>query len=187
MPSVLPVPEAAGPRPGQPGHFAHHDWLTAAVKALDTQQQKALPNAVSVQSAGGGAIVAAAFAPMPTPLSVPITLTAPIFAQLIYSAWLACSGTGGGDIRASVEITGATAISSSPPVSGAVVGDGTDWNWGDTLYATNVVAASNQQTGVRYVKLNAGTSTFALWATKSGTGALSVNYCSIRVIPIRYV
>ena len=32
---TLPEPEAPGPDPGQPGHFAHHDWLTAAVKALD--------------------------------------------------------------------------------------------------------------------------------------------------------
>jgi len=35
MVSYLPVPEAAGPIAGAPGHFAHHDWLTASVKALD--------------------------------------------------------------------------------------------------------------------------------------------------------
>jgi len=33
--SSLPVPESAGPIAGAPGHFAHHDWLTASVKALD--------------------------------------------------------------------------------------------------------------------------------------------------------
>lgn len=33
--SYLPVPESAGPIAGAPGHFAHHDWLTASVKALD--------------------------------------------------------------------------------------------------------------------------------------------------------
>lgn len=32
--SLLP-PEVPGPNPGQPGHFGHHDWLTASVKALD--------------------------------------------------------------------------------------------------------------------------------------------------------
>lgn len=33
--SFLPTPEAAGPIASAPGHFAHHDWLTASVKALD--------------------------------------------------------------------------------------------------------------------------------------------------------
>lgn len=31
----LPEPQAAGPVAGQPGHFAHHDWLGAAVAVLD--------------------------------------------------------------------------------------------------------------------------------------------------------
>lgn len=35
--SVLP-PEAPGPNPGQPGHYAHHDWLTQSAKALDSAQ-----------------------------------------------------------------------------------------------------------------------------------------------------
>lgn len=32
---IIPIPPAAGPDPGQPGHFAHHDWLTESVLALD--------------------------------------------------------------------------------------------------------------------------------------------------------
>ena len=32
--SLLP-PEVPGPNPGQPGHFGHHDWITASLKALD--------------------------------------------------------------------------------------------------------------------------------------------------------
>ena len=32
---ILPVPKAAGPVAGAPGHFGHHDWLEAAVQALD--------------------------------------------------------------------------------------------------------------------------------------------------------
>jgi PAB1-binding protein PBP1 len=32
---IIPLPPAAGPDPGQPGHFAHHDWLEAAVQSLD--------------------------------------------------------------------------------------------------------------------------------------------------------
>lgn len=42
--TVLP-PEAPGPNPGQPGHFAHTDWLTASVKALDVE---AMDNRVPV-------------------------------------------------------------------------------------------------------------------------------------------
>lgn len=37
----LPSPEAAGPTPGSPGHFDHHDWLTGSVKALDERLIKA--------------------------------------------------------------------------------------------------------------------------------------------------
>jgi microcystin-dependent protein len=33
--TILPQPEVPGPRPGQPGHFDHHDWLAGSVKALD--------------------------------------------------------------------------------------------------------------------------------------------------------
>lgn len=48
--SVLPTPEPPGPNPGQPGHFAHTDWLTASVKALDSD---AVPvGAVLLWSAG---------------------------------------------------------------------------------------------------------------------------------------
>lgn len=36
--SVIP-PEVAGPNPGGPGHFAHTDWLTQSVKALDAEVQ----------------------------------------------------------------------------------------------------------------------------------------------------
>jgi len=32
---IIPQPPAAGPDPGQPGHYAHHDWLEASVEALD--------------------------------------------------------------------------------------------------------------------------------------------------------
>jgi hypothetical protein len=34
MANVIP-PEVPGPVAGAPGHFPHHDWLTASVKALD--------------------------------------------------------------------------------------------------------------------------------------------------------
>jgi hypothetical protein len=40
MGSVLPIPEAPGPAPGDPGHFDHHDWLTDSVKALDVALDK---------------------------------------------------------------------------------------------------------------------------------------------------
>jgi hypothetical protein len=40
--------EVPGPAAGQPGHFAHHDWLTAAVKALDAAL---MPTAAGVVNA----------------------------------------------------------------------------------------------------------------------------------------
>jgi len=36
----LPDPKAAGPIAGQPGHFAHHDWLEGAVGVLDERLMK---------------------------------------------------------------------------------------------------------------------------------------------------
>lgn len=35
-----PQPEAPGPIAGEPGHFAHHDWLTASVGMLDERLVK---------------------------------------------------------------------------------------------------------------------------------------------------
>lgn len=50
--TVLP-PEVAGPNPGQPGHFAHTDWLTASVKALDVEaMDNRLPPATIVMFYG---------------------------------------------------------------------------------------------------------------------------------------
>ena len=35
--AIIP-PQVPGPAPGLPGHFAHTDWLTASVVALDAEQ-----------------------------------------------------------------------------------------------------------------------------------------------------
>ena len=186
-PSVLPLPEAAGPRPGQPGHFAHHDWLTAAVHALDTAQQKALPNPVSVGPATGSTIVAGAFAALPNPVACSLTTPAPVFALVTYSAWLAFSGTLGGDGRVNIEVTGATVISSTPPPSPTTAGDGTDWYWGDVLYASGTIGISNQLTATRLVKFNTGTTNVAIWAYKLTAVTCTLNYASLRIVPVRWV
>ena len=33
--TYLPQPEVPGPNPGAPGHYAHHEWLEASLRALD--------------------------------------------------------------------------------------------------------------------------------------------------------
>lgn len=38
MPYIIP-PQVPGPAPGLPGHFAHTDWATASLLALDSEQQ----------------------------------------------------------------------------------------------------------------------------------------------------
>lgn len=36
MTDLIPLPPAAGPDPGMPGHFANHEWLAAAVQQLNS-------------------------------------------------------------------------------------------------------------------------------------------------------
>jgi hypothetical protein len=47
---VIPSPPAAGPDPGQPGHFAHHDWLESSVLALDYAVGQVLSGVVVVSA-----------------------------------------------------------------------------------------------------------------------------------------
>jgi hypothetical protein len=47
---TIPLPPAAGPEPGQPGHFAHHEWLEESVLALDGKQPPVLSGAVNVSA-----------------------------------------------------------------------------------------------------------------------------------------
>jgi hypothetical protein len=45
---IIPQPPAAGPDPGQPGHFAHHEWLEDSVVALDSIATRVLSGSVVV-------------------------------------------------------------------------------------------------------------------------------------------
>lgn len=59
MATVLP-PDVPGPNPGQPGHYAHHDYLTQSVHALDSARGVlvAVANAASLPSGSSvGAVV----------------------------------------------------------------------------------------------------------------------------------
>lgn len=63
MTSILPTPEPPGPIPGQPGHFAHTDWVTASLKALDAKLvallAAGLPYWIEVSDTGLTASIAA--------------------------------------------------------------------------------------------------------------------------------
>jgi hypothetical protein len=62
---IIPLPPAAGPDPGQPGHFAHHEWLEQSVVALDSIATRVLSGAVTctVTNSHTSAAVAVAFPP----------------------------------------------------------------------------------------------------------------------------
>ena len=45
--TYLPTPIPPGPTPGEPGHFASHDWIEESLHALDDQLQERMPYAMA--------------------------------------------------------------------------------------------------------------------------------------------
>lgn len=177
---AIPMPPAAGPDPGQPGHFAHHDWLEQAVLALDSGAGLTGP-----QSAQGGtnAITAGAWAALPsTPVSVNLDLPAPAWVLLNYGAWMAVNTAASGDVRCGVDVSGATVLPLVPGGPGNVEGE--DSAWGDVLFIPTTAVGSFQHSGTRFVHCNPGITTFTMKAYRTATPACSVNYPVCRVIPL---
>ena len=59
--------------------------------------------------------------------------------------------------------------------------------WVPALYASGTIGISNQLTATRLVKFNTGTTNVAIWAYKLTAVTCTLNYASLRIVPVRWV
>lgn len=162
---------------------AYELWVDTDEVSVDAMSNLPLP--VAINSPANSQVTATSMAALSTPVKCSLTTSFPVWVILSYSAWLAMTVAGtAGDIRASIDVSGATVIGPVAILSG---GDGQDFDWGDVLYyPSGEGVMSAQRSAMRFVKCNAGTTTFEMFAYISGTGTYFCNYGSIRVMPVRW-
>ena len=143
---------------------------------LDTP---ALPDPLSVEGATVQAVTATAWADLPNANAAVLELIEPCWVQIAHSAWLRSTV---GDIRLSSRVTGATTLAENQLQVG-----GPNTAWGQVPYQATS-SASNQASGSRIVRLNAGTNTIRLRAyiSNGAGGTRQANYSTLQVTPIRW-
>jgi hypothetical protein len=180
--TILPQPEAPGPAPGQPGHFEHHDWLAASVRAM--AEWFALPGAQARSHLPGNPnpdITATSWAPLPTTRCF-VTLGGPLpvgtRVLVTFHAWLIATTTAG-DVRAAIQCSGGATLAAGSPV-------------GHTLYKLGSAASpwlGTEQGGMsQLVTITDDTQplTVELFAQQAGRAAANqraVNYPGLVVSP----
>lgn len=150
----------------------------ALVDLRNDLTQAALPNPVSGQGADTQAVTATSWADLPNGPTLTLTLSQACWVQITHSAWMRSTT---GDIRLSSAVSGATTLAENQLQVG-----GTNTAWGQVLYA-NATTSTNQGSGVRIVRLNAGTNTIKLRAYLVGAGGTrQANYSTLQVAPLRW-
>lgn len=115
-------------------------------------------------------ITAGTWSSIPSLASVTLSFARPAWVQCVMSAWAVATV---GDVRAAIDISGATVWAPNYP------------NWGSVLYAANN-PYTNQLFSMKTVLVNAGSTTFTPKAYQSGGGVKQINYASMQIIPIRW-
>jgi hypothetical protein len=161
--SLTPAPP--GPNPGQPGHFAHHNWLEASVKSL------ALPAQVTTYTSTGIAITTA-----PAPVNCDATILNPDPTRT-----LTCLVWGQSQMTVSAGITAGL----NSTVDGATtLALGTRGEEGRCAVGGGTMTLAF----VRQISLNPGTSRVRLCGgIVSGSGSQSFSFNKITVLPVGYV
>ena len=160
------TPAPPGPNPGQPGHFAHHNWLEASVKSL------AVPAPQSIYSATGVSIPAGS---VWTYGGAQAVIVNPSTTQTLL---VMCGFTGQATIGAgvvlqqSVQTTGATVLDSG--FRGEIAYNST---------STSTVTWYQQ----RLITINPGTTNVRLGALCSAGGPQNISYWKLVVTPLQYV
>lgn len=178
--AIIPV-EVPGPISGQPGHFAHHDWLTASVKALDAilvshDEQYPLPAAVETINASAVTVNAGAT----DPLNCVAAITNPHPTK-----------------KMRVMVHGASQMSVASTITAVVI---TCQVWKGSPMAMYIGNGSRPQNGysgkqadtvqprlTRLVDLDPGANEVRLYAAPTGTGSQNHSYNIIQVTPLGYV
>jgi hypothetical protein len=140
-----------------------------------------MPATVTAYGNGTNTITSATFAALPTnPCSVAFTnpsATRALEVRVSYGAWVLAAS---GDVRGCVVATGGLTITSGVGGGGAI-------GWGEILYTS---AASGSQAHADFtctIPAGAAAVTFTVQALRTGAGAVSLNYPTLRVAPQRFV
>lgn len=143
-------------------------------------QDFVLPDPVTATGNGANAVTATSWAVLPTTTcTASITNPHPTAGMLVtvaYGAWM--SAATAGDVRLSVDVSGALTIAPG-------VGGGAAIGWGEIPVATATQPNAQRQATIT-LTLPPGTTTFKVYAYKTGAGTNTVNYPTLRIIPIRY-
>lgn len=135
------------------------------------------PDPKSIQGAVNQAVTATAWADLPNAPAISLTLPRACWVTIVHGAWMASTNTSG-DVRGSSSVSGATVLSESQlEVGGATTA------WGQVMYTTGV--GTRQQSGTRFVRLNAGENVIKLRAYGTG-GGKAMNYSTLQVSPVRW-
>jgi len=126
-----------------------------------------IQNGASVQ-----AISATSFAAIPNLAAITINFARPALVLVTLGAWMVAST---GDIRAGIQLSGATVQAANVP------------NWGQVMYLAGVTGGTVQNSCQKLIQVNAGSTTFTGVAYQSGGGTKQINYSTLQVAPIRWV
>lgn len=135
------------------------------------------PAPQSIQGATVQAVTATAWADLPNAPAITLELPRACWVTIVHGAWMA-SGNTAGDVRGASAVTGATTLNENQLEVG-----GPATAWGQVMYTTG--AGTRQQSGTRFVRLNAGVNTIKLRAYGSG-GSKNMNYSTLQVSPVRW-
>lgn len=143
------------------------------------------PDVVTAFGNGTNTITSATFAVMPsTTCTASITNPHPsadMLCQVSYGAWMNASA---GDVRLSVDISGAVTIA-------AGIGGGAAIGWGEIPIVSLPTGATNsgsqQRSAMVTVELPPGTTTFKAYGLRTGAGTTQINYPTIRLEPVQYL
>lgn len=157
--------------------------LASSVQTAITNLRSSLslppvPAPLSSQGPSDQSVSSTSWANVPNSPAITLTLERACWVQISQSAWMISST---GDVRVSSTVSGATTLAENQLEVG-----GPATAWGQVLYKASS-ASTDQQSGTRTVRLNAGTNTIQMRAYIVGAGGTrKVNYSTLQVVPLRW-
>ena len=141
-----------------------------------------LPAIVQVFGNGTNAVTSAGFAVLPT-TTCTASMTNPhprsrLLVMVSYGAWMGAAA--GSDVRACLDVSGSL-------VAGAGIGGGGPVGWGEVLYAASAGSDQRHAMCTYELPVSGSAATFKTFALRTGAGATTCNYPTIRIVPVRYL
>ena len=131
-----------------------------------------MPTPVTRVGADVQAISATSWANIPNISSISFNFSRPCWVELTLGAWVVASA---GEIRAGINVTGATVQAPNQPA------------WGNTIYQTpGITSGTASQQCTKMILCAAGTTTFTAQAYQAGGGTKRMNYAMLQASPMYY-